>query len=84
MHEWEQIDQGEAYCIHCPATTENYGECVSADAKTIIKTGEPRIVSTGHKPVERVTLPREVKTEIENLRRLVQTVQDRLHALTRV
>ena len=29
------------------------------------------------------TIPPEVKIEIENLRRLVQTVHERLHALTR-
>lgn len=55
------------------------------EPRTVVKSEPPQVrIETAHpKSEERATLPREVKTEIENLRRLVQTIQDRLHALTR-
>lgn len=77
-HEWEQIDQSAAYCVRCPATTDTARNdfesgCPMADDK---KDEKPKTAG-------RDRLPPEVKTELENLRRLVQTIQDRLHALTR-
>lgn len=35
------------------------------------------------KPQERDTIPRDVKNEIESLRRLAQHIQDRLHELAK-
>lgn len=83
-HEFEQLDNGTAYCIRCPATVGEFNE-LSADPR-IIEAPELKLKFELRepKPAERGSLPVEVKTEIENLRRLVQTIQDRLHALTRV
>lgn len=55
---------------------------MSGDAKTIIKTGEPRMVSAEHKPARDGSIPHGSKDqEIENLKRLLASVSQRLDSL---
>lgn len=80
-HEWERLDQGEAYCIHCPATNIwGVAECMS-DARDIIKAVEPRVVIAQPKPAPRVTVRENVHAEIQHIQRIINGANKRLERL---
>lgn len=78
VHEWEQIDQGEAYCLHCPAVRGN--EFMSAHLD--IKTELPRVrsVPAQPKPVDSGTVRKDA--EIESIKRTLYNAIDKLDKLT--
>ena len=70
QHEWEQIDQGERYCLNCGTISAN-----SSDPNCMKDTPKP-------KASENARLPHGSKDqEIENLKRLLASVSQRLDAL---
>lgn len=89
MHEWEQIDEGIAYCLHCAATT-TWGaneECMNplTQSKNSANIKEPPgIPRPPAQPKGQAdgSIPHGVNDqEIENLKRLLASVSQRLDAL---
>lgn len=69
-HEWEQIDQGVAYCIRCPATTDpNCSEtCVSPSEQPVKEAEKP-------KPPKNDTVRREIDRLARQMGRMVVELQ---------
>lgn len=86
-HEFEQLDNGSAYCIRCPAVLGEFNEL---SAETIVRKREAEIIRglrTGSElPPSNVEsrdklLHGSKDQEIENLKRLLANVSQRLDKL---
>lgn len=79
QHDWEQIDQGTAYCLTCPENRGSFND-LSANPQTIETSGKgspPQPKSDGSAKVSHGSKDH----EIENLKRLLAEVSQRLDKL---
>jgi hypothetical protein len=81
LHDWEQIDSGTAYCIHCPATLGEFndlsGDPYPALAESHRRQAAEQAAAPQPKTVENV------KVELQKVRRELLTLANRVEKIVK-